>query len=347
MFSRLLVTLLFFTLPAVARCHDVWGLFTGKSVMEVRSGLRHVYQRLGRKDLVAALDSAAVTNLVSGNLKGLDLARPLGSLLVSNPSGIGTLLTFIPTTGDDAFRGFLTRHGLTLAKDQQGNETLQVPLIGTVYLRFVERHAWLAWRPEDLSGPMPVVEKMLPAAHQQQLLAMTLYLDRMPAEQRMAWQERAETGLRWLAGGEKPNGGSLIESAGMPAFRMIARWLGTEAREITLLAHADTRSDVLFAKALVTPRHPAAEAVEHKFEVPASWWAKVRGKSDEVASAAAAKAFGTGSEEKLVLSKTGSSQVEYAATLSGKLLAYHAALDQDTTPREKRATRRERRRSKD
>lgn len=346
MTQRILLAVLIALSPTIAQCQEVWGLFTGKSVMDVRSGLRHVYQRLGRRDLVAALDSAAVTNLVSGNLKGLDLTRPLGSVLVSNPSGTGSLLTFIPTMGDDAFRGFLTRHGLTLAKDQQENETLQVPLVGTVYLRFVDRHAWLAWRPEELAGPMPDVTKLLPPPHQQYLLAITLYLERMPAEQRAAWQQRAETGLRWLTG-DKPGNGSLIETVGMPAFRLVARWLGHDAREITLLAHADTKADMLYAKAVVTPRLPAAQAVEQKFEVPASWWAKLRGKSDEAATAAASKAFGTGAEEKLVLSKTGTTQVEYAAILGGKLLAYHAALDNDDKPREKRPTRRERRRSKD
>src|SRR5258708_1115377 len=41
---------------------EPWAIATGQSVVEVRAGLRHIYQRLGRKDLVAALDSAAVTN---------------------------------------------------------------------------------------------------------------------------------------------------------------------------------------------------------------------------------------------------------------------------------------------
>ncbi|MFO0815003.1 MAG: hypothetical protein U0796_17410 [Gemmatales bacterium] len=332
------------TITCTSWSQDVWGLFTGKSVMEVRSGLRHVYQRLGRKDLVAALDSAAVTNLVAGNLKGLDLARPLGTILVSNASGTGTLLTFIPTTGDDAFRGFLARHGLTLSKDQQGNEAFQLPLVGTVYLRFTERHAWLAWRPEELAGQLPSVDKLLTTNHQKNLLAMTLYLERMPVEQRQAWQQRAETGLRWLSGSDKPSGGTLVESVGVPAFRMIAKWLSDDARELTLVAHADTRADQLTARALVTPRRTSTFMDEKTFEVPAHWWAKLRGKSDEVAASAASKAFGTGSEEKLVLSKKGAETVEYSATLSGKLLAYHAALGDNGTPREKRPARRERRR---
>src|SRR5260221_13090291 len=75
---------------------EPWAIMTGQSVVEIRTGLRHIYQRLGRKDLVAALDSAAVTDLVTGNLKGLDLYRPLGCVVLPNQSGVGSVITFIP-----------------------------------------------------------------------------------------------------------------------------------------------------------------------------------------------------------------------------------------------------------
>src|SRR5438445_12305037 len=88
---------------------EPWAVMTGQSVVEVRAGLRHIYQRLGRKDLVAALDSAAVTDLVTGNLKGLDLNRPLGCVVLPNQSGVGNVITFVPMTGEQAFLEFLGR----------------------------------------------------------------------------------------------------------------------------------------------------------------------------------------------------------------------------------------------
>lgn len=325
-------------------------MMTGKSVVEVRSGLRYIYQRLGRKDLVAALDSAAVTNLVTGNLKGLDLTRPLGCVVMPNQSGIGSLLTFVPMTDADAFRGFLGRHGLTISKDTQGNELVSVPLLGTVALRFDQKYAWFAFSAADLQMALPPVATLVPASHREVLLAATIYLERIPVDQRQALQRRVEQGLSWLTGGSTQEKGQLTEVMGLPLAGLLLHRLSQDARELTLLAHVDSRTDHLWTKALVTPRPEAAWMQKlqtqppQRYELPAKWWAKLRGKSDEVAEKSAAIAFKNEGDDKLILTMTGGTQLELKAELSGAMLAYHAALSHEGQTEPKRPTRRERRR---
>lgn len=334
-------------LPAI---QAPWAVMTGKSVIDVRAGLRYVYQRLGRKDLVAALDSAAVTNLVSGNLKGLDLTKPLGCVVMPNASGVGSLLTFVPMTDTDAFRGFLSRHGLTISKDAQGNEQVTVPLLGTVALRFDQKYAWFAFNAVELAGPLPNVTTLVPASHREVLLAASIYLERIPADQRQVWQTRAEQGMRWLSSGAPQEKGQLTEVLGLPMAGLLLHRLAQDARELTLLAQVDTRTDRLWAKALVTPRPEAAWMQKlqtqppQRYDVPATWWAKLRGKSDDVAAKSAAIAFQHEGEDKLILTMTGGSQLELKAELSGAMLAYHTALTNEGQGEQKRPTRRERRR---
>src|SRR5688572_28796297 len=86
--------------PVLSLAEEPWAVFTGQSVFQVRAGLSHLYKRLDRKELVVALDSAGATNLLTGNLKGLDLHRPIGSFVMPNAAGVGSILTFIPVTDE-------------------------------------------------------------------------------------------------------------------------------------------------------------------------------------------------------------------------------------------------------
>src|SRR5215218_322138 len=155
MFRTLLVLLLSFSIIETAKAQEPWAIMTGQSIVEVRSGLRHIYSRLGRKDLVVALDTAAATDLLSGNLKGLDLYRPLGCVVLPNQAGLGAAITFIPTTGEQAFLEFLRRHLLTVNIDPSGKPSVNIPLVGTVYIKFDQNYAWFAFAAEDLNGNMP------------------------------------------------------------------------------------------------------------------------------------------------------------------------------------------------
>ncbi len=342
-----LAILLCFFSSTWAQAQQPWALLTGKSIVEVRGGLRHIYQRLGRKDLVAALDSAAVTNFISGNLKGLDVNRPLGSVVVPNKAGIGIFLTFIPATDPEKFRGFLSKHAMTVQKLADGREQVAVPFLGNVALRFEQDYAWFAFQQEDLQNPLPQIRTLLPPTHQETLLAATIYLDRMPTDQREVWKARMQQGINILLGTAGTQKGEAAEAFGLPMANLLLHRLSEDARQLTLLAHADTRRDDLWAKAVVLPRENARwlqtlqQMGQQRVELPASMWAKVRGKSNEVAELAAQSAFKGGEEDKLVLTKTGGNSLELKAEMKGTLLAYHAALDKESTDK-KPAPRRER-----
>ncbi len=333
---------------------EPWAIMTGQSVVEVRAGLRHIYQRLGRKDLVAALDSAAVTNLVTGNLKGLDLNRPLGCVVLPNQSGVGSVITFIPMTGEQAFLEFLGRHLLTVSTDNLGKPSITVPFLGTIYIRFDQQYAWFAFSADDLAGPLPDIAKIISARHREVQLAATIYLDRLPTDQRQVWLQRGQQGLDWLLKGSPQTSGQLTETLGLQVGGLLMKRLSEDAKEVTVLATADRKSDQLWAKILVTPRPdvPWVAKVQQlaanpvRYEVPASLWAKVRGKSDEVAERAAQSAFKKGESDKLVLTMKGGEQLELKAELSGAMLAYHAALEQGKSKPTLKERMRERRRSK-
>jgi len=337
MFNRFLFVLLsLFASLNWLQAGEPWAIMTGQSVVEVRAGLRHIYQRLGRKDLVAALDSAAVTDLVTGNLKGLDLNRPLGSVVLPNQSGVGNMITFIPITGEQAFLEFLGRHLLTVNTDSSGKPSVNVPLLGTLHIRFDQQYAWFAFSADDLAGPLPDIAKIIPAKHREVQLAATIYLDRLPTDQRQVWLQRSQQGLDWLLKGSPQTSGQLTETLGLPMAGLLMKRLSEDAREVTILATADRKSDQLWSTILVTPRPdvPWLAQVQQRaanpisYEVPASLWAKLRGKTDEVAERAAQAAFKKGESDKLVLTMKGGEQLELKAELSGAMLAYHAALDQ-------------------
>lgn len=338
---------------SISTAQEPWAIMTGQSVIEVRAGLRHIYQRLGRKDLVAALDSAAVTNLVSGNLKGLDLNRPLGTIVLPSKAGTGCLLTFIPITGDQAFLEFLRRHLLTVNTDKAGTATVDIPLLGTAHIRFDQQYAWLAFSADDLNRTLPNLTKELPEYHRRTQLAATIYLERIPMNQRHAWLLKGDQGLQWLFKGATESKGQLAESLALPVVNLMLKRLAEDARDVTILANTDRKTDQLWAKILVTPRpdRPWLAEVQRRaetpqrLELPASYWAKLRGKSDEIAARAAKTAFVNGQSDKLILTMQGGNQLELKAELSGSMLAYHAALNEPEAKPERRPTRRERRRT--
>src|SRR4029078_4441487 len=143
------------------------------------SGLRHQYQRMGRKDRVAALDAAAATNLISGNLRGFDLHRPLWAFVLPTANGLGTFVTFIPITGETEFKGFLERHGLSVGTGENGLYRVQVPLLGTIVFRFDKQYAWFAMTPADLDRTLPDPVQSIPAVQKKTHFAATIYLARM------------------------------------------------------------------------------------------------------------------------------------------------------------------------
>lgn len=333
----LLIVASLFGLLTNIPAQEPWAVMTGQSVVEVRAGLRHIYSRMGRKDLVAALDSAAVTDLVSGNLKGLDLTRPLGCVIVPNQSGLGSAITFIPiSSGEQAFLDFLRRHLLTVTIDANGKPSVTIPLVGTVHLRFDQNYAWFAFSADDLNGPLPDLSKIIPASHRKVQLAATIYLDRLPTDQRQVWLQRSQQGFEWLLKGSSQGSGQLAETLGLPMAGLLMKRLAEDAKEVTMYVHADRTSDQLWAKILVTPRPnvPWVTQVQQyaanpvRYEVPASLWATLRGKSEETAAKAAQTAFKKGESDKLVLTMKGGDQLELKAELSGAMLAYNAALDQ-------------------
>lgn len=332
-----------------ACAQEPWAVMSGKSIVEVRSGLRHMYQRLGRKDLVAALDSAAVTNLVSGNLKGLELTKPLGAIVVPNKDGQAVLLTFVPATDPEKFRGFLARHAMPVQPLAAGIEQVTMPLLGKVVLRFEQDYAWFAMQQEDLQLPLPNVKTLLPKSHQETLLGATLYLERMPANQRQLWQARLQQGMQTLLASGGAQKGDLVESVGLSVSSLLLHRLSEDAREFSLLAHADTRRDDLWAKMIIVPsdrarwQKPLQLMGAQRLEFPASAWARLRGKTNEAAEQAAVTAFKNGNEDKLVLTMTGGDSMELKAEMKGTLLAYHAALNNGAASAEKsKPNRRER-----
>ncbi|MFT3881863.1 MAG: hypothetical protein QM703_19680 [Gemmatales bacterium] len=354
MFRTLFLLFISFTAITSADAQEPWAIMTGQSIVEVRSGLRHIYSRLGRKDLVAALDSAAVTDLLSGNLKGLDLNRPLGCVIVPNRSGLGSAITFVPTSGEQAFLDFLRRHLLTVNIDSNSLSSVSIPLVGTVYIRFEQNYAWFAFAAEDLNGPMPDLSKVIPESHRKVQLATTIYLERLPTDQRQVWLQRSQQGFEWLLKGSTQGSGQLVESLGLPMAGLLTKRLAEDAKEVTIYAHADRSTDQLWARILVTPRPnvPWVTQVQQyaaspvRYEIPASFWATLRGKTDETAARAAQTAFKKGESDKLVLTMKGGDQLELKAELSGAMLAYHAALDQGESKPTLKERIQERRRNK-
>ncbi len=134
---------------------EPWAIMTGQSVLEIRSGIRHIYERLGRQDLVIELDKSGLNNLLSGNLNGLDLKRPLGCVILPNESGTGVVLAFIPITGEQTFLEFLKRHSVQVDIAKTGKPVVSIPQAGTMHLRFDQNCAWLAYSSSDLDGTLP------------------------------------------------------------------------------------------------------------------------------------------------------------------------------------------------
>jgi hypothetical protein len=351
-----LALVLFSTVTPEARAVEPWAVVSGQSVVEVRSALRHIYQRLGRKDLVAALDSAAVTNLVTGNLKGLGLNRPLGCMVVPNPQGEGVILTFVPMTNEVDFREFLGRHGLRLEPSQEGVMPLQIPIVGRVYLRFEKDYAWFGLSAESLRQPLPIVGQILPPKHQASCLAATIYLERMPEQQRQLWLQRGERGVGWLFQDRRESVASFAEAAGLSLSGLLFHHLATDARELTLQAHVDRKKDLLWVQVEAVPRPHVRwmQEVQARAEkplvvnIPIQTWAKMLG-AQEAAANRAAQVFTAPEKEQLKLSVAGGEALSMRAELSGAALAYHAALEKEGIPKDKkpRKTRAERRRERE
>jgi hypothetical protein len=354
MFLRFLFALTLLAVSDVAAyATEPWAIATASSVVEARSALRHIYQRLGRKDLVAALDSAAVTDLVSGNLRGLSLHKPLGCMVLPNAQGTGSVLTFVPISTADEFRGFLQRHGLTVENQAENLSIVRIPILGTVYLRFVDQYAWFALKADDLNQPLPDPEKTIPAIHRKMVLASTIYLERLPADERRVWVQRGQQGLHWLLN-RSTSIGSLGEAITLPVMGVLMHHLAEDARELTLLASVDKGKDLLWAEAIVQPRANGSWKSKlqtldsKKLDVSGKTWAALRGKPPEVAQKAAEAAFTAPDQDQIHLSMSGGDTLHLRAEMSGAMLAYHAALNKDPSApdrHERHRQRKEERRS--
>ncbi|HMP18680.1 MAG TPA: hypothetical protein PKD72_16765, partial [Gemmatales bacterium] len=126
---------------------------------------------------------------------------------------------------------------------------------------------------------------------------------------------------------------------------MLLQWLGQNAREITLIAHIDTRQDELLIQATITPLEQvpllrALQSLEKKqIVLPASYWGKLRGKTPEQQQHAREQAFRNGEEDSLYLTMHGGETLQFQAAMKGTLLAYHAALDAQEQPARPRRER--------
>jgi hypothetical protein len=344
---------LFFA-PFTADAVEPWAVLTGQSVLQVRAGLRHLYKRLDRKELVVALDSAGATNLLTGNLKGLDLNRPLGAFVMPNAVGVGSILTFIPITNEEEFRGFLERHGIKPGIEERGITTVEVPFLGPVWMKFDKKHAWFALTAEDLTRPLPDPMQSIPEVHRKTTLAASLYIERMPPDQREVWAKRGEQALGFLLKSDPKSSAQLGEAIALPAAGGFLRLVAKDARSVTLLAQADVKDDQFWAEAIVEPRPGTSWAEQaagleddpFKLEVDARQWAKLRGIPDEKARLAAQAAFTTPGLETIHITTEGGDVLRFKARMSGAVLAYHAALEKDKPPKVKRE-RKERERRKD
>lgn len=241
-------------LATTSLAQEPWGIITGKSVMSLRSGLRFVYQQAGRKDLVAALDSAAVTNLIAGNLKGLDLTRPLGCIIKADSLGNATVVTFIPCTDRKLFVGFLERHGLSVTNSSQDMYSVQVPLLGKITMTFQHEYAWFGFTESEVSGNQIDPRQMIPEKHQKQLLAMSLYFDRIPAQQREQLSNRLSTVMNWMTGNSKDSQESLQAQVGKSVLQLMLSQLSRDAREMTASARVDEKACMMYAQLQIQPR---------------------------------------------------------------------------------------------
>lgn len=233
---------------------EPWGIISGKSVMSLRSGLRFVYQQAGRKDLVAALDSAALTNLLAGNLKGLDLQRPLGCIIRPDELSNATLVTFIPCTDKQLFVGFLERHGLKVTNGSQDRYSVQVPLLGKISLAFQHQYAWFGFTDADVAGQQIDPGQLIPAEHQKQLMAMSLYFDRIPQPQREHLSSRLSTIMNWMTGNGNASQDSMKTQIGKSVLQMMLFQLSKDAQEMTIVARVDESSRMMHARMLIIPR---------------------------------------------------------------------------------------------
>ncbi len=343
----------FSQIPAYAE--GPWAVLTGQSVIQVRSGLRYLYKCMGRKDLVAALDSAGATNLITGNLRGLDLNRPLGAFVLPTANGLGTFVTFIPVTGENEFRGFLERHGLTVAVGEKGLNQVHVPVLGTIVFRYDRQYAWFALTAADLDRQFPDPVQSIPAVHKKTQLAATLYVDRMPANQREVWARRADQALGFFLGDDHKTPGRLGEALAMPIAGSMVRMLADQARTVTLLAHADSKQDDLWAEMAIEPRPGTRweeqarrlQAKPMRLDVDSRKWAKLRGVPEEKSQAMAQAVFTKPGMENIQLSMEGGEMLHLKARMSGAVLAYNAAIEKDKPPKEKRPRKHDRRRDRD
>ncbi|MBL8822317.1 MAG: hypothetical protein JNJ77_06990 [Planctomycetia bacterium] len=247
-------------LATTSLAQEPWGIITGKSVMSLRSGLRFVYQQAGRKDLVAALDSTAVTNLIAGNLKGLDLARPLGCIIKPDVLGNATVVTFIPCTDRQLFVGFLERHGISVSNASQDLYSVQVPLLGKIAMTFQHQYAWFGFTETEVSGNQIDPRQMIPEQHQKQLLAMSLYFHRIPAQQRVQLSNRLSTVMNWMTGNSKDSQESLQAQVGKSVLQMMLSQLSRDAREMTASARVDEKARMMHAQLNIIPRQDTSLA---------------------------------------------------------------------------------------
>ena len=127
--------------------------------------------------------------------------------------------------------------------------------------------------------------------------------------------------------------------------------MADQMRTVTLLAHADSKQDDLWAEMVIETRpgtrwEELAKRLQTKptrVELDARTWAKLRGFPEEKSQIAAQAAFTKPGSESIHLSMEGGDVLHLKAQMSGAVLAYHTALEKDKPPKEKKPRKRDRR----
>jgi hypothetical protein len=163
---------------------------------------------------------------------------------------------FVPVTGKTAFLDFLGRLALRPEKADRGLYRLAVPGGPQLFLRFAHRHAYAALKPALIAGKLPAPTTFLTPAARQHTLALSLLLERIPAQiTRLLLR-----GRELLYGGREEQAGGetdaqyrqrLANTKRQKAF--LAR-LARECKELTLTFDADRKRQRLLLDLRLVPK---------------------------------------------------------------------------------------------
>lgn len=332
---------------------EPWGIISSPSVTVARAGVKHYLSRSGKKELVATMDSTALTDLLTGRLQGLELQKPVGGFFVTDIStNTASFIAFVPMTKEEEFLKFLDQH---LLKPQPVSANLwevSVPLLGKTHLRFQHGYAFFAPPAMDAT-PLPDPIKWLPKEHSEQNLTVSLYPDRIPPRVR---QNLLQWGQQLLlpSGETKPVANKekrmqAGQAAGVSLLGGMLSHFSGQTREVHLAVKSDSRADQFLGSMVVVPQ-PGSSLQAHieqlqpnQFAIPASLFASKKDVSEEHATRAKKLAFTKPEQEQVTVQQQGGSQWQGQVRFSGALLQYRDELDKDPKRVQRELERKERR----